>query len=89
MLVFQLSSIFEYHIQSFFILKKSLDSFTIYTPPKTNSSHLNMGAPWKFGDSYEKPSLLGSVLVFGGVLVSIILKLVFCGPIISKSFFDA
>ena len=55
-------------------------------PPKTNSSHLKMGAPWKFGDSYEKPSFLGSVLVFGGVLVSIILKLFFCGPIISKCF---
>ena len=37
------------------------------TPPKTNMVHLKMGAPWKFGDSYWKPSFPGSMLIFGGV----------------------
>jgi len=38
-----------------------------FTLPETNSSHLKMRAPWKFGDSYWKPPFLGAMVVFGGV----------------------
>ncbi len=39
-------------------------------PPK-QTWNLKMGAPWKFGDSYWKPSFPGSMLVFGGSFPSL------------------
>ena len=41
-------------------------SFGRQTLPETNSSHLKIH-PWKFGDSYWKPSFLGSMWVSGRV----------------------
>ena len=38
----------------------------LVTLPETNSSHLKMN-PWKFGDSYWKPSFFGAMLVSGSV----------------------